>query len=65
MQRLIFDEDHEMFRDSVRRFMQTEIEPNVEQWRENGICDPGAFLKAGETFSREASGMATIAQKTA
>ena len=48
MQRLIFDEDHEMFRDSVRRFMQTEIEPNVEQWRENGICDPGAFLKAGE-----------------
>jgi len=25
MQHLIFDEDHEMFRDSVRRFMQTEI----------------------------------------
>lgn len=47
MQRLIFDEDHEMFRDSVRRFMQTEIEPHVEQWREDGICDPGAFLKAG------------------
>jgi len=48
MQRLIFDEDHEMFRDSVRRFMQTEIEPHVEQWREQGICDPDAFLKAGE-----------------
>jgi len=47
MQRLIFDEDHEMFRDSVRRFMQTEIEPHVEQWREDGICDPDAFLKAG------------------
>ena len=48
MQRLIFDEDHEMFRDSVRRFMQTEIGPHVEQWREQGICDPDAFVKAGE-----------------
>jgi len=49
MQRLIFNEEHEMFRDSVRRFMQSEVEPNVEQWREDGICDPAAFLKAGET----------------
>ena len=48
MKRLIFNEDHEMFRDSVRRFMQSEIEPNVEQWREDGCCDPGAFRKAGE-----------------
>lgn len=48
MQRLIFDEEHEMFRDSVRRFMQAEIGPNVERWREQGICDPAAFLKAGE-----------------
>ncbi len=48
MKRLIFDEEHEMFRDSVRRFMQSEVEPSVEQWREDGICDPAAFLKAGE-----------------
>lgn len=48
MQRLIFNEEHEMFRDSVRRFMQSEVEPNVEQWREDGICDPAVFLKAGE-----------------
>jgi len=48
MKRLIFDEDHEMFRDSVRRFMQTEIEPHVEQWRADGRCDPEAFRKAGE-----------------
>jgi alkylation response protein AidB-like acyl-CoA dehydrogenase len=48
MKRLIFDEDHEMFRDSVRRFMQSEIEPNVEKWRESGRCDPVAFQKAGE-----------------
>ena len=48
MKRLIFDEDHEMFRDGVRRFMLSEIEPQVEQWRENGCCDPAAFVKAGE-----------------
>ena len=48
MKRLIFDEDHEMFRDSVRRFMQSEVEPHVESWREAGICDKDAFLKAGE-----------------
>ena len=48
MKRLIFDEDHEMFRDSVRKFMQAEVEPHVERWREQGICDKDAFLKAGE-----------------
>ena len=44
MKRLIFDEDHEMFRDGVRRFMQSEIAPEVEQWRQNGCCDPAAFV---------------------
>src|SRR5210317_132371 len=48
MKRLIFDEDHEMFRDSVRKFMQAEVSPHVEQWREQGICDEDSFLKAGE-----------------
>ena len=36
MKRLIFDEDHEMFRDSVRKFMQAEVSPHVERWREAG-----------------------------
>ena len=48
MKRLIFDEDHELFRDATRRFMQAEIEPHVERWREQGRCDTEAFLKAGE-----------------
>jgi hypothetical protein len=29
MKRLIFDEDHELFRDSVRRFMQSEVTPSA------------------------------------
>jgi acyl-CoA dehydrogenase len=48
MRRLIFEEDHDLFRDSVRKFMQAEIAPQVERWREAGICDKEAFLKAGE-----------------
>jgi acyl-CoA dehydrogenase len=48
VKRLIFDEDHEMFRDSVRKFMQAEVQPHVERWRDAGICDKDAFLKAGE-----------------
>jgi acyl-CoA dehydrogenase len=47
MKRLIFAEEHDMFRDSVRRFMQAEVEPHVETWRKSGICDKSAFLKAG------------------
>jgi len=48
VKRLIFNQEHEMFRDSVRRFMQAEVEPHVAAWREAGICDKSAFLKAGE-----------------
>jgi len=48
MKRKIFDEEHEMFRDSVRSFMQNEIQPHSDRWREAGIVDREAFLKAGE-----------------
>jgi alkylation response protein AidB-like acyl-CoA dehydrogenase len=48
VERLIFDEEHEMFRDSVRSFMINEIQPHGEKWREQGIVDREAYLKAGE-----------------
>ena len=48
MNRLIFDEEHEMFRDSVRSFMINEVQPYGEKWREQGIVDREAYLKAGE-----------------
>ncbi len=48
MPRTLFDSDHELFRDSVRRFMQKEIAPHVERWREQGQVDRDAYLKAGE-----------------
>ena len=34
MDRNIFEEEHGMFRDSVRSFMKNEIGPNAERWNE-------------------------------
>ena len=48
MQRTIFNEDHDMFRDSVRSFLQNEIGPHSERWHEQGIVDREAYEKAGE-----------------
>ena len=48
MNRKIFDDEHEMFRDSVRSFMQNEIQPHSDKWHEQGIVDRDAFRKAGE-----------------
>jgi alkylation response protein AidB-like acyl-CoA dehydrogenase len=48
MNRKIFEDEHEMFRDSVRSFMQNEIQPHSERWNKQGIVDREAYLKAGE-----------------
>ena len=48
MKRRIFDQEHEMFRDSVKKFLQAEVAPHTERWREQGIVDREAWLKAGE-----------------
>jgi acyl-CoA dehydrogenase len=48
MDRNIFDEEHEMFRDASRAFLINEIKPHVDRWNEAEIVDREAFLKAGE-----------------
>ena len=48
MERLIFETEHEIFRDSARKFFQKEIVPHTERWYQQGIVDREAFLKAGE-----------------
>jgi len=47
MRRLIFDADHELFRQQTRRFFEREIGPNAERWRAQGYVDREAYLKAG------------------
>jgi len=46
--RTVFKEEHEMFRDSVRKFLEEEIAPHHEQWEIDGQVDRSAWLKAGE-----------------
>lgn len=48
MERLIFESEHEQFRDTVRRFFQKEIGPHGEKWREQGYVDREAYTKAGK-----------------
>lgn len=47
MKRITFEPEHEQFRDSVVRFMQAEVGPNAERWREQGMVDREIYLKAG------------------
>ncbi|WP_204755695.1 acyl-CoA dehydrogenase family protein [Herpetosiphon giganteus] len=46
---MYFNSDHEMFRQTIRRFVEREINPFVEQW-EHERCFPGhaLFKKLGE-----------------
>lgn len=48
MKRAPMESDLELFRDSARQFFQKEIRPHSERWREAGMVDREAFLKAGE-----------------
>jgi len=45
--RTLFSPEHETFRDSVRRFMETEVAPHDERWQEQGYVDREVWKKAG------------------
>jgi len=44
--RRVYDEEHNQFRESVRRFAATKIAPNFKRWEEAGIIDR-SLLNAG------------------
>lgn len=46
--RRIFNEDHDMFRSTVRRFFQEEVAPNHAKWEEDGQVSREIWEKAGE-----------------
>ena len=46
--RHLYDSDHEMFRGSVRKFLETEAMPHHEQWENDGMVSDEIWLKAGE-----------------
>ena len=45
--RTLFSHEHEMFRDTVRRFIADEVTPHHADWEQAGIVPREAWLKAG------------------
>jgi acyl-CoA dehydrogenase len=48
MDRSLFRDEHEIFRASLRQFIEREVKPHQERWREAGIVDRSAWRRAGE-----------------
>lgn len=46
--RKLFSPEHDMFRESVRRFIESEIKPHHDDWQKAGITPRSLWLKAGE-----------------
>lgn len=46
--RPLFEDEHEMFRDQIRTFLEREIIPHHAQWEKDGQVSREAWLKAGE-----------------
>ena len=47
MQRTIFDTEHDIFRETVVHFVESEIVPLHSQWSEDGAIDKAMFRSAG------------------
>lgn len=48
IERTLFSPDHNLFRDSVRRFLENEVLPHHGQWEEQGYVDRDVWRKAGD-----------------
>ena len=47
MRRDVFSEEHELFRQQVRKFVDKEIAPKVEHWNARGMSDRESWKRAG------------------
>lgn len=48
MRRTLFSDEHALYRDTVRRFLEREVVPHQAQWNAAGSVDREAWRKAGE-----------------
>ncbi len=44
----LYQEEHELFRQTVRRFVETEVVPHHARWEEQGVVDRDVWRKAGD-----------------
>ena len=47
MRRHLYEDDHDTFRTTVRRFVEREVTPHYDEWERQGLVDRGAWLAAG------------------
>jgi acyl-CoA dehydrogenase len=47
IERTVFGEQHEQFRDTVRKFLDKEVAPHHAEWEEQGYVDRSVWAKAG------------------
>ena len=48
MKRTLFTEEHNLFRDSFKHFLEKEVVPYYAQWEKDGIVSREMWLKAGQ-----------------
>ena len=46
--RTLFNEEHDLFRGAVRKFLEKEVVPFLSQWEKDGQVDRQLWIKAGE-----------------
>lgn len=44
----LYDDTHDLFRQSFRSFVEAEMAPHIDQWERDGIMDRALYAKAGE-----------------
>ncbi|MEJ3654478.1 acyl-CoA dehydrogenase family protein [Actinomycetes bacterium KLBMP 9759] len=49
MRRSLFEDDHEAFRESFRRFLEAEVVPHIDEWDAAGIVPRELFATAGKS----------------
>lgn len=47
LESLVYESEHEIFRESVKKFLAAEVAPYHEQWEEDGQVDRDTWRKAG------------------
>jgi acyl-CoA dehydrogenase len=48
MQREIYSEEHKIFRDAFRKYLDREVVPRLDEWEQSGLVTRDVWKKAGE-----------------
>ncbi len=48
MERTLFEPEHDLFRESFRKFLDQHVAPNHAQWEDEGVVDRAVWVEAGK-----------------